>query len=75
VATPTHGITQKDFDILVIREREEGKGKNVNEKSTDKQLVRDDKKEFAKIFSPSEDIKVAVKKKLIQAGNKSADEK
>lgn len=69
---------QKDFDILVIREREEGKEDGSSEKSTDKQdkqLVRDDKKEFAKIFSPSEDIKLAVKKKLNQEVKKTADDK
>ena len=60
---------QKDIQMLVIRERQLIKDdkeniKNVGKENDDKQLVRDEKKEFAKIIQMTEKMRSAVKAKL-----------
>ena len=53
--------------MLVVRERQLSKEHKKNEnggKEDDKQLVRDEKKEFAKIIQMTEKMRSAVKAKL-----------
>ena len=61
--------SKKDFEILVIRERqlseEDKKNNKVNGKENDgKQLVRGEKEEFAQIIQMTEKMRSAVKAKL-----------
>jgi hypothetical protein len=64
-----------DFEFLAILERVDGKDDTTNENTVDHQLVRDERKEFAKLYSMSEDIKTAITKKLNRDVKKSPQDK